>query len=70
MTVDSPRDEVMEVETDLSYEEVPSNMINPETNHVTEVQKEEPENLNQPGVEVGTQVVAASEVAARSTTYQ
>ena len=64
VTVDSPGDEVMEVETDLSYEEETKNMINPETNHVNEVQKEERENLNQPGVEVGTQ--AASEVAARS----
>ena len=69
-TVDSPRDEVMEVETDLSNEEVPMNMINPETDHVNEVQREERENLNQSGVEVGTQGVDASEAATRSTTYQ
>ena len=70
VTVDSSRDEVMDVVTDLDYKEETENMTNPETVHENEMQREELENLNQPGVEVGTQVVAASEVAARSATYK
>ena len=62
VTVDSSRDEVMD-------EEETENMTNPETVLENEMQSKELENLNQPGVEVGTQVVAASEVAARSATY-
>ena len=44
-------------------------MTNPETVLENETQNKELENLSQPGLEVGTQVVAASEVAARSATY-
>ena len=67
-TVDSPKDEMMEVGNDLSNEVMPMNMINLETDHVNEVQRGERENPNQLSVEVVTQGVDASEAATRSTT--
>ena len=70
VTVDSSRDEVMDVVADLDYEVETENMTNPETMHENEMQKEELESLNQPGVHVGTQVVATSEVAARFATFK
>ena len=66
---DSSRDEVMDMVTDPEYEEETKNMTTPETMLENETQSEEHDNLSQTGLEVGTQVVAASEVAARSATY-
>ena len=66
---DLSRDEEMDMMPDTEYEEETKNMTTQETMLENETQSEEHEGLSQTGLEVGTQVVAASEVAARSATY-
>ena len=66
---DSARDVVVDMVTDLKYEEETRNMITPETVMENETQSEEHDSPRPTGLEVGTEQVAASEVAARSATY-
>ena len=65
---DSSRDEVMDMVTDLEYREETRNMTTPETMMENETQSEEHDSPRPTGLEVGTEQVAASEVAAWSAT--
>ena len=64
----SARDVVVDMVTDLNYEEETRNMITPETVMENETQSEEHDSPRPTGLEVGTEQVAASEVAAWSAT--
>ena len=67
---DSSRDEVMDMVTDLKYEEETRNMTTPETMMENETQREEHDSLSRTGLEMGTELMAASEVAAKSANYE
>jgi hypothetical protein len=65
---DSARDVVMDMVTDSKYEEETRNMITPENMMENETQSEEHDSPRPTGLEVGTEQVAANEVAAWSAT--
>ena len=68
VATNSARDVVVNTVTSLKYEVETRNMITPENVMENEKQGEEQDSPRPTGLEVGTELVAANEVAARSAT--